>query len=83
MASRSRFWVGVLVPGVCVTLVVPGSLVFHARAAENSPIAMHPKAVTLELVCRDGAGKRKVPSKPCSSAFGRHLGSRFSQRGGR
>ncbi len=59
MASRSRFWVGVLVPGVCVTLVVPGSLVFHARAAENSPIAMHPKAVTLELVCRDGAESGK------------------------
>lgn len=56
MATRRYAQVGSLIVGISVMLPVSAGLVSRMPAAEPaSPVAMHPKAVTLELVCRDGA----------------------------
>ena len=60
MATRNFSRVGALILGLSVVLAGPARFLSRISAAETSqPIAMHPKAVTLELVCRDGAENGK------------------------
>src|SRR5580700_10174330 len=59
MGTCKPFRSSLLILGLAAIAASQGHNFSRLLAAENSPVAMHPKAVTLELVCRDGAESGK------------------------